>query len=253
MRRARNIFRQIGQRALFVGDILHGLVEPGTWLGELVHQMRVIGVDSVPLTLLVAAFIGAVISVQTRYQLFAGVQLSVVGLATRQTIILELGPLLTGLVRAGRVGARMTAEIGTMRVTEQIDALETLAYDPVAFLIVPRLLASTVMLPVLVVLADAVGVGAGYFIAVSAAGGPPQDFKEGLRLAFGPFQVVYSLLKATMFGAAIALVCSYEGYITEAGAEGVGRSTARAVVITSVVILVLDGLTAGALAPYLQA
>src|ERR1041385_4569507 len=252
MRRARNIFRQIGQRALFVGDILHGLVEPGTWLGELVHQMRVIGVDSVPLTLLVAAFIGAVISVQTRYQLFAGVQLSVVGLATRQTIILEMGPLLTGLVLTGRVGARMTAEIGTMRVTEQIDALETLAYDPVAYLVVPRLLAATVMLPVLVVLADAVGVGTGYFIAVTATDIQPSDFTAGVRLAFNPFQIVYSLLKATLFGLSIALVCAYEGYITEAGAEGVGRSTARAVVITSVTIIVLDGLTARILGPLLQ-
>jgi phospholipid/cholesterol/gamma-HCH transport system permease protein len=247
-----NTFRDIGLRTFFLRDIGRAFGDPATYAGETIRQMKNIGVDSVPLTVIVAAFIGSVIAIQTRYQLFAGVELSLVGLATRQTIVLELGPLLTGLVLTGRVGARMTAEIGTMRVTEQIDALETLAYDPVAFLIVPRLLASTVMLPVLVVLADAVGVGAGYFIAVSAAGVPPQDFKEGLRLAFGPFQVVYSLLKATMFGAAIALVCSYEGYITEAGAEGVGRSTARAVVITSVVILVLDALTAITLGPYLQ-
>jgi phospholipid/cholesterol/gamma-HCH transport system permease protein len=140
-----------------------------------------------------------------------------------------------------------------MRVTEQIDALETLAYDPVAFLVVPRVLAATFMLPILVILADAVGVGAGYAIAVMATDITSLDFKEGLRLAFGPFQVVYSLIKATMFGGAIALVCSYEGYITEAGAEGVGRSTARAVVITSVVILVLDALTAIMLASHLQA
>jgi len=118
---------------------------------------------------------------------------------------------------------------------------------------VPRLLAATFMLPILVVLADAVGVGSGYAIAVMATDITGLDFKEGLRLAFGPFQVVYGLLKATMFGAAIAQVCAYEGYITEAGAEGVGRSTARAVVITSVVILVLDALTAALLAPFLQA
>src|ERR1051326_3575377 len=181
MSRARDIFRQIGLRSLFVRDILHGLLEPGTWLGEMIHQMRVIGVDSVPLTLLVAAFIGAVISVQTRYQLFAGVQLSVVGLATRQTIILEMGPLLTGLVLTGRVGARITAEIGTMRVTEQIDALETLAYDPVAYLVVPRVFAATLMLPVLVVLADAIGVYSGFLVGVTTTDITSQDFREGLR------------------------------------------------------------------------
>ncbi|HEY6218509.1 MAG TPA: ABC transporter permease, partial [Gemmatimonadaceae bacterium] len=218
-----------------------------------IRQMKTIGVDSVPLTVLVAAFIGAVISVQTRYQLFAGVQLSVVGLATRQTIILEMGPLLTGLVLTGRVGARMTAEIGTMRVTEQIDALETLAYDPVAYLILPRVFAATLMLPVLVVFADAIGVFSGFLVGITTTDITSQDFREGLRLSFSNFQVFYSLLKATMFGGAIGVLCSYEGYITGAGAEGVGRSTARAVVITSVAILVLDMLTAMALGQYLLA
>jgi phospholipid/cholesterol/gamma-HCH transport system permease protein len=247
-----SFFRSVGQRSLFLRDIGRALADPATYAPETIRQMRNIGVDSVPLTVIVAGFIGSVIALQTRYQLFPGVQLSLVGLATRQMVVLELGPLLTGLVLAGRVGARMTAEIGTMRVTEQIDALETLAYDPVAFLIVPRLLAAIVMLPVLTVLADAVGVGSGYWMGVLAAGVSPKDFKEGLRLGFGTFQVVYSLLKATMFGAAIAFFSSYEGYIAEAGAEGVGRSTAKAVVITSVAILVLDALTAFLLAPYLQ-
>jgi phospholipid/cholesterol/gamma-HCH transport system permease protein len=253
MSRVRNIFRQVGRRGYFVLDITRGLGEPGTWIADVFHQMRVIGVDSVPLTVLVAAFIGGVIAVQTRYQLFAGVELSVVGLATRQTIILEMGPLLTGLVLTGRVGARMTAEIGTMRVTEQIDALETLAYDPVAYLIVPRVLAAIIMLPILVIIADAIGVLSGFAIGVTMTDITSQDFTEGLRLAFSNFQVFYSLLKATMFGAAIGILCSYEGYITGAGAEGVGRSTARAVVFTSVAILVLDALTAAALGQYLQA
>ena len=214
--------------------------------------MKNIGVDSVPLTVIVAAFIGGVIALQTRYQLFPGVELSIIGLASRLMIVLELGPLLTGLVLTGRVGGRMAAEIGTMRVTEQIDALETLAYDPVAFLIVPRLLAAIFMLPTLVVLADGIGLTSAYVVSVHFTDVPATDFITGLRLGFGTFQVVYSLLKATMFGAAIALVCAYEGYISEAGAEGVGRSTARAVVITSVTILVLDALTAGVLAPFLQ-
>jgi phospholipid/cholesterol/gamma-HCH transport system permease protein len=246
------LFQTIGQRSYFLRDIGRALADPGTYALETVRQMRNIGVDSVPLTVIVAGFIGAVIALQTRYQLFPGVQLSLVGLATRQMVILELGPLLTGLVLAGRVGARMTAEIGTMRVTEQIDALETLAYDPVAFLIVPRLLAAIVMLPTLTILADAVGVMSGYFMSTLATDIQPADFKDGLRLGFTTFQVVYSLLKATMFGGAISFFSSYEGYMAEAGAEGVGRATARAVVITSVAILVLDALTAFVLAPYLQ-
>jgi phospholipid/cholesterol/gamma-HCH transport system permease protein len=247
-----DVFRDIGQRTYFFRDIARAFGDPATYAPETIRQMKTIGVDSAPLTIIVAAFIGGVIAIQTRYQLLPGVQLSIIGLAMRLMIVLELGPLLTGLVLTGRVGGRMTAEIGTMRVTEQIDALETLAYDPVAFLIVPRLLAAVVMLPALVILADAVGVFSGYVVSVSITGVTAEDFITGLRLGFATFQVVYSLLKAMMFGLAIALVCSYEGYITEAGAEGVGRSTARAVVIASVTILVLDALTAGILAPLLQ-
>jgi len=246
-------FRQVGQRGYFLRDIVRAFRDPRTYGPEVFRQMRNIGVDSLPLTAIVAAFIGAVTAFQTRYQLFGGVQLSVVGLISRQSIVLELGPLLTGLVLTGRVGARITAEIGTMRVTEQIDALETLAYDPVAYLVVPRVIACLVMLPVLVILADAIGVGSAVFTAVTATDVTAAAFAEGLRLEFAPFQIVYSVIKATIFGAAIAFFCSYEGYTANVGAEGVGRSTAQAVVITSVAILVLDAVTALLLAPYLQA
>ena len=245
-------FGQIGARGYFLRDIGRALGDPATFVPETIRQMRGIGVDSLPLTMIVAAFIGGVIAIQVRYQLFPGVQLSIIGLSVRLMQVLELGPLLTGLVLTGRVGARMTAEIGTMRVTEQIDALETLSYDPVAFLIVPRLLASLIMLPALVIVADATGLLSGYAVSVYVTEVTKQDFISGVRLGFGTFQVVYSLMKATFFGGAIAFICSYEGFVTEAGAEGVGRSTAKAVVLTSVAILILDTLTAAIFAPYLQ-
>src|SRR5947208_4104606 len=194
------IFRHIGLRGYFLRDIIRALGEPGTWVGEMVRQMKGIGVDSIPLASIVAAFIGAVIAIQIRYQLFPGVQLTLVGLASRLMIVLELGPLLTGLVLTGRVGARMTAEIGTMRVTEQIDALETLAFDPIAYLIVPRLIAAVVMLPILTILANAIGVGTAFLTAILATDVSSSAFSEGLRLAFAPFQIVYSIIKATIFG-----------------------------------------------------
>jgi phospholipid/cholesterol/gamma-HCH transport system permease protein len=248
------LFDGVGARAYFARDILRAFGEPRTYAAETVKQMRAIGVDSLPLASLVAAFIGSVIALQTRYQLFPGIQLSVVGLIARQMVILELGPLLTGLVLAGRVGAQMTAEIGTMRVTEQIDALETLAYDPVAYLVVPRIIAGLIMLPILTIYADGIGIVFAFLTSVLATGVHPFDFRIGLRLGYKDFQVFYSLLKAVMFGGAIAFLCSYEGYaVSGAGAEGVGRSTAKAVVIASIWILVLDALTAVALAPYLQA
>ncbi len=243
----------LGERVYFLRDVLRAFAsEWRTYLPLTAAQMRRIGVDSLPLTAIVAAFIGSVIALQTRYQLFPGVQLSVVGLISRQMIILELGPLLTGLVLTGRVGARMTAEIGTMRVTEQIDALETLSYDPVAYLVVPRVIAATLMLPLLVIFANAIGVTTAGFTALTATDVSWQQFSEGLRMSYTFFQIAYSLIKATIFGTAIAFLCSFEGYVTDVGAEGVGRSTAKAVVVTSVAILVLDALTASLLANQLQ-
>jgi phospholipid/cholesterol/gamma-HCH transport system permease protein len=147
----------------------------------------------------------------------------------------------------------MTAEIGTMRVTEQIDALETLSFDPVAYLGLPRVLASLVMLPVLTILANATAIFSAWYVLVLATDVRTSDFVDGLRLSFNYFQIVYSLIKAFLFGFAISFVCSYEGYVTEAGAEGVGRSTALAVVIASVSILVLDAIVASVLAPFIQA
>jgi phospholipid/cholesterol/gamma-HCH transport system permease protein len=242
-----------GRFAHFMGDIGRGFREVKTWAPEVVKQMRGIGVDSLPLVVIVAGFLGAVSAFQTRYQLFPGVQLSVIGLIVRQSIVLELGPLLTALVLAGRVGAKMTAEIGTMRVTEQIDALETLAFDPVAFLAVPRLLAALVMVPVLVLVANFTAIFSAFITLIMATDVTPLDFKAGLQLAFIPFQLWYSVIKSIGFGAAIALVCTYEGYVSGSGAEGVGRSTAKAVVITSVAILVYDAIIAALLAPFIQA
>lgn len=247
-----NMLGALGKRVYYGRDIIRALGEPGTWWTEFIRQMRTIGVESVPLTVIVAAFLGGVTAFQTRYQLFAGVQISAVSFIVRQSIVLELGPLLTALVLTGRVGARMTAEIGTMRVTEQIDALETLAFDPVAFLAVPRVLAALVMLPTLTMLANVSAVFSAWATLITFTDVRTSDFMDGLRLSFNSFQVFYSLIKAVCFGFAISFVCSYQGYVTESGAEGVGRSTAVAVVIASVCILLFDAAVAAVLAPFIQ-
>jgi phospholipid/cholesterol/gamma-HCH transport system permease protein len=246
------LFGQIGERVFFGVEMVRAFADVRTWVPLTVRQMRNVGVDSLPLAGTVAAFIGAVSGYQTVYQLFPGAQLSAVGWIVRQSIVLELGPLITALTLAGRVGARMTAEIGTMRVTEQIDALETLAYDPIAYLVVPRFVAGVTMLPLVTTMAIATGIAAGGLMVVAFTQVTLTDFTTGLHITFIPFQVYYALIKATLFGAAIAFIGSYEGFYAEAGAEGVGASTARTVVISSVVILVLDALTALYLAPQLK-
>jgi len=252
-RGVRRTLTSVGEYGYYLRDILRSVPETDTWPRETIRQMRVIGVESIVLTIIVAAFLGGVTAFQTRYQLFPGVQVSAVGLIARQSIVLELGPLLTALVLTGRVGARMTAEIGTMRVTEQIDALETLAYNPIAFLSLPRLLAALVMLPALTMLANTAALVSAWLTLILATDVRTLDFVEGLRIAFTPFQVIYSLIKAICFGGAIAFVCSYQGYIAKAGAEGVGKATAKAVVITSVAILTLDAIVAAVFAPFIQA
>lgn len=243
----------IGKRLFFAFDCWRGLIrEPSTYLPEIVRHMKTIGVDSVPLTVAVAAFIGSVIALQTRYQIFPGIQLAVVPFISRQMITLEMAPLLTALVLTGRVGAKMTAELGTMRVTEQIDALETLAYDPVAFLVVPRVLAALVMLPILTIIANGVGLASATFTSIVATDLKMWHITEGMRLSFDTFQITYGLIKAFFFGGAISFLSSYEGFYAGAGAEGVGSSTAKAVVIGCVAVLILDSLTAVLLAPFLQ-
>jgi phospholipid/cholesterol/gamma-HCH transport system permease protein len=157
---------------------------------------------------------------------------------------MELAPVLTGLALAGRVGANIAAELGTMRVTEQIDALETLAYDPYAYLVVPRVIAGTVMFPVVVALAMVVGVGAGWVSSIALLDMSTADYVTGVRLFFQTFDVNYGLIKAASFGLAVTTIGCITGMNARGGAEGVGAAATRAVVFSAVSILVLDALWA---------
>jgi phospholipid/cholesterol/gamma-HCH transport system permease protein len=153
---------------------------------------------------------------------------------------MELAPVLTGLALAGRVGANIAAELGTMRVTEQIDALETLSYDPYAYLVVPRVIAGTVMFPIVVGLAMVVGVVAGWVASVLLLDLSSPDFVKGLRLFFTAFDVRYGLVKSASFGAAVTLIGCMTGMRADGGAQGVGQAATRAVVYSAITILVLD-------------
>jgi phospholipid/cholesterol/gamma-HCH transport system permease protein len=169
----------------------------------------------------------------------------IVGGLITQSIVLELGPVLTALLLAGRIGARYAAELGTMRVTEQIDALESLGRSPASHLILPRVIAATVMLPVLVVFANLIGVLAGYvFSAIGTLHITGADFAYGARYFFRPWDLWYSMIKSVFFGLAVSVVPCYVGFTTKQGAEGVGRATTAAVVSASVLILFLDALLA---------
>jgi phospholipid/cholesterol/gamma-HCH transport system permease protein len=168
------------------------------------------------------------------------VPLYFVGTLVEKTITMELAPVLTGLALAGRVGANIAAELGTMRVTEQIDALETLAYDPYSYLVVPRVVAGTLMFPIIVGIAMIVGVGAGWISSVMLLDLSSADFVKGMRLFFTDFDVRYGLVKAASFGAAVTLIGCMHGVRASGGAQGVGQAATRAVVYSATMILVLD-------------
>jgi phospholipid/cholesterol/gamma-HCH transport system permease protein len=157
-----------------------------------------------------------------------------------KTIMLELGPVLTGLALAGGVGANVAAELGTMRVTEQVDALETLAYDPIAYLVVPRVLAATLMFPFVVILAMAVGVMSGWLTSVNLLDLSTVEFVRGLKLFYRFKDVWFGLVKSASFGLTISLVGCVKGLSADRGAEAVGRATTDAVVVSAMLILVLD-------------
>jgi phospholipid/cholesterol/gamma-HCH transport system permease protein len=217
-----------------------GLRDLGVWPALTATQMRRIGVDSLPIALFIAAFTGVVLALQASYTFRTAVPLYFVGTLVGKTVMLELGPVLTGLALAGRVGANVAAELGTMRVTEQVDALETLAYNPTSYLVIPRVLAATVMFPVVVAAAMAMGVFSGYVTAVNLLDLTSVEFVRGLRLFYQFKDIWFGLVKSMSFGFAIALVGCARGLGVRQGAEEVGRATTQAVVTGAQLILVLD-------------
>jgi phospholipid/cholesterol/gamma-HCH transport system permease protein len=239
-RSVHEFFAAFGRFGTFATSAARSTRDIGTWGRLVVLQMARLGVDSLPIALFIAAFTGIVLALQASYTFTGAIPLYFVGVLVQKTMILELGPVLTGLALAGRVGANIAAEIGSMRVTEQIDALETLGYDPMAYLVVPRIIAGVLMFPIVVAFADAVGIVGGWITALNLLDMTTPEFVRGVRLFFLPFDVQFSLIKASSFGLAVTAIGCFFGFATSGGAAAVGRSTTQAVVVSSMLILVLD-------------
>ena len=239
-RRAVLAVEAVGRLGHFVGDVLRAVPDVRTWGRLVVTQMRRIGVDSLPVALFIAAFTGVVLALQASYTFTGAVPLYFVGTLVGKTMMLELGPVLAGLALAGRVGASMAAELGTMKVTEQVDALETLAYDPQSYLVLPRVIAGTVMFPMIIAFAMATGIVTGWLTSLALLDLSTPDFLKGLKLFYQFKDVWFGLFKSATFGFTITAVGCIVGLATRGGAEGVGKSTTRAVVYSAVLILLLD-------------
>ncbi len=200
-----------------------------------------LGVDSLGITLIISVFVGAVVAIQTAYNIDSPlIPLTMVGFTTRQSIILEFSPTIISLVLAGKVGSSIASEIGTMRVTEQIDALEIMGINPANFLIQPKVFAAMIINPILIVLSIGFALTGGWLACIITGVVSGNDYITGLRSWFDPYTVTYALIKTVVFAFLITSVAGFQGYETRGGALEVGRASTKAVVYSSILIIIFN-------------
>ncbi len=249
-----DIVAQLGKRSLhhlnafgdfcvFCGQTFRWLFVRSTWRGSfrlVMPQFYAIGVLSIPVVMITGMFVGAVLAVQSIMQ-FKGIgMVSRMGTIVNLSVLRELGPVLAGILLAGRVGGGLTAELGTMRVTEQIDALRAMGVSPLRVLVVPRFLACVLLIPILVLYANAMGILGGYIVSVHIYDVTASEFWWHATRTVGYFDIFYGPIKSVFFGTAISLVCCYKGFRCDAGAAGVGKACTESFVAGCMAILALD-------------
>ena len=225
---------------VFLAQVCGRAITPPFDFGLLVHQLYIIGVQSIAVVALVGLFTGAVLAVQGEYTLSQFGAEGFVGSAVALSLIRELGPVLTALMVNGRAGSAMTAELGIMKISEQVDALRSMAVDPLRYLMVPRLLAGIISGPLLTSIFNVVGIAGGYFVATQTLGLSSGIFLSQMEQAVKSVDVMSGLVKSGVFGLIVAWISCYKGWTCGFGAVGVNRATTSAVVTASVLILVLD-------------
>ena len=233
--------RQLGQYATLLYHALRSILEFSTNRKNLFQEFVKIGYESIPIIMLTGVFTGAVLTLQTAYQLDTDIYpASIVGSIVGQSIIIELAAVIGALVLAGKVGARISTELGTMRVSEQIDALESMGFNSVTFLVVPRVLSGILMFPVLYVVAAVMGISGGLLAGSLDGILPAAEFMQGAREFFFPEDVVFGVVKSFVFGFVITSISSFKGYYASGGAEGVGNATTQATVLSCIYVLLSD-------------
>lgn len=246
-----NLFENIGRKilggltnagrgVLLLRSIFSQLPYAWKLRSEILEQMHIVLVGSLPLVFVVSLFVGAVTAVQAVYQMQSFVPMKFLGVMISKTVFIELGPVLMALVVGSRLCANYAAELGTMKVTEQLDALSIMAIDPVRYLAMPRFVAAVLMIPVITIFADTIAIFGGYLTSVATLDVTSSTFIEGLRLFFEVTDVMGGLIKSVIFGGIIALSGIFFGFNTQGGAEGVGNATMTAVVGSCLSVLVSD-------------
>jgi len=231
--------RHLGRAGVLWGATMLALLHPRDHIRETFRQAKAIGVESLPLVLFVASLSGSILAQQSGYQL-TELPMWIVGNTVAAGMITELGPLLSAIIMAGRVGAGIGAEIGTMKVTDQLDAMRTLGRDPVEELVAPRVVAGAIMMLPIVILANIVGIWSGWITALAMLDMTTHEYVYGVQAYYHSAALIFSLLKAVFFGITITFIGCYVGMQAEGGAAGVGRTVRNTVVAIIVAVMVLD-------------
>ncbi|MBM4402982.1 MAG: ABC transporter permease [Candidatus Cloacimonetes bacterium] len=242
-----NFFAVIGEYILFISKVFARIRYLIKRRFEIVIQCKKMGIDSLPLIALTAAFTGLVTALQAVYQTKGYIPVQLIGVLVGKSTMIELAPVLTALVLTGKIGAAITAEIGTMRVSEQLDALNVLNIDPKNFVFLPRIIAGLIVIPLLTIFAMIMGIGSAWYFSWLRYGIHQHTFFNGMKSYFMPTDLWGGVIKSLVFGFFITTIGCFMGDRTTGGAEGVGRSTMQTVVYASILILISDFIVAALL------
>ncbi|MDP2237984.1 MAG: ABC transporter permease [Bacteroidales bacterium] len=235
------MFRLLGEYLLLMFETFKRPDKGPVFRRQLMIEFVGLGIDSIGIVAIISVFTGAIVAIQTAYNIDSPlIPLTMVGFTTRQMMILEFSPTIISLILAGKVGSRIASEIGTMRVTEQIDALRVMGVNPANYLILPKITASMLFNPVLIIFSIVVGIWGGWLACIVTGLVTSADYIEGLRSWFEPFTVTYAMIKTVVFAFIIASVSGFLGYNLKGGSVEVGKASTKAVVVSSILIIFFD-------------
>jgi len=236
-----NFFTIFGRYIILMGRVFSKPENTKIYLKQTIREMEILGLNSVGIVIIISIFIGAVITLQTRYNLESSwIPLYLIGLTARDTLLLEFSSTMVGLILAGKVGSNIASEIGTMRITEQIDALEMMGINSASYLILPKIVATMLFNPFLTLISMVVGLIGGWLAAVTTGALSSTDYIYGIQYLFIPFYITYALVKTVVYAFIITSVSAFYGYYVQGGALEVGRASTRGVVYSSILILLAD-------------
>ncbi|MFT5619507.1 MAG: phospholipid/cholesterol/gamma-HCH transport system permease protein [Arenicella sp.] len=237
--------KSLGNFMIFIGSLFRNMESPKVYIKQFFEECILIGIDSIFIVVIVSVFIGAVTAVQTAYNLISPfIPKYVISLIVRDMTILEIAPTFTAIVFAGKVGSSIAGNLGTMKITEQVDALEVMGINSASYLVLPKLMAGVFMYPLLVILAGFLGIGGGYLAGTLAGVITPAEYEYGLKVDFIEFNLIFAIIKSFFFAFLIIAISSYKGYNTRGGALEVGKASTSAVTNSCIAVLLADFLLA---------